>query len=51
MWDGTAVVTSAGDKTYPDVVQEKKKSSFSMLSILMDTHYICPPTVLNLITF
>ena len=51
MWDGTAVVTSAGDITYPDVVQEKKKSSFSMLSILMDTHYICPPTVLNLINF
>lgn len=28
MWDGTAVVTSAGDKTYPDVFQEKKKKQF-----------------------
>lgn len=28
MWDGTAVVTSAGDKTYPDVFQGKKKKQF-----------------------
>lgn len=48
MGDGTAVVIFAGDKTYPDVFQENT-SSFSILSILMDTHYICSPTVLNLI--